>query len=198
MTRHCSTNRRRAQRGAHVTSLAAVRSGSRARGDVPARAMPPVFAGSRSEPTVGFPVTVVAGVVSVIRERGASRKRAHVRCSVRSGDGGHGREARGMAAVSCRAIFAVRWYEMGRVLSATSCLTTTAKYQNVSVEYWCRAGVPHLPLRLRRDPCKPAANCAGICGLRVVRISVVQRGTAYEMRRGVGATREHQPVSAIS
>ncbi|XP_029175046.1 calcium uniporter protein, mitochondrial [Nylanderia fulva] len=40
-----------------------------------------------------------------------------------------------MAAVSCRAIFVVRWCEMSRVLTATSCLTATRRYRK---ETWCR------------------------------------------------------------
>ncbi|XP_011161228.1 calcium uniporter protein, mitochondrial [Solenopsis invicta] len=40
-----------------------------------------------------------------------------------------------MAAVKCRAIFVVRWCEMSRVLTASSCLATTRRYQK---ETWCR------------------------------------------------------------
>ncbi|XP_050445214.1 calcium uniporter protein, mitochondrial isoform X1 [Cataglyphis hispanica] len=40
-----------------------------------------------------------------------------------------------MAAVSCRAIFVVRWCEMSRVLTATSCLAATRRYRK---ETWCR------------------------------------------------------------
>ncbi|XP_011695225.1 PREDICTED: calcium uniporter protein, mitochondrial [Wasmannia auropunctata] len=40
-----------------------------------------------------------------------------------------------MAAVSCRAIFVVRWCEMSRVLTATSYLAATRRYRK---ETWCR------------------------------------------------------------
>lgn len=47
---------------------------------------------------------------------------------------GGGVVARRMATVSFRALYVVRWYEVSRVLSVSSTLTTTKNYRNVSVD----------------------------------------------------------------
>lgn len=41
-----------------------------------------------------------------------------------------------MATVCCRALYAVRWYEVSRVLSVSATLVTTKNYRNVSVDIY--------------------------------------------------------------